>query len=421
MAFDLISDLEQRFLRYVRMDTESDASSDTVPSTAKQLDLLNLLAEELRGLGLCEVHLKSNAILLATIPPTDVDPAVPTIAFLAHVDTAPGFSGANVKPRVHRAWDGTPIQFPEDAGLVLDTEKSPALGRKIGQDIVTASGGTLLGADDKSGVAVLMGLARRLTEDRSVPHGRIRLCFTTDEEIGRGVDHLTPEDLDAVCAYTLDGGDTGELSSETFSADMAVIRIEGVSIHPGTALGEMVNAATLATKFVGLLPEHTRTPETTQGREGFIHLYQMEATAAEATLHFILRDFSDEGLASHGTVLRMLTETLQMAEPRARISCDISPQYRNMRIWLEKDMASVDVARQAMLDLGLTPHEEPIRGGTDGSQLTEKGVPTPNLFTGMHDLHGPLEWISLQDMVLATEVCQRIAELWTERASPSRN
>lgn len=418
MTLDLASDLEQRFLRYVRIDTEADENSDSIPSTAKQLELLTLLVAELQAMGVEDVRLTDYATVLATLPATEPDPAIPSIAFLAHVDTAPAFSGRQVKPRVHRNWDGTPIRFPDAPELILDCAQSPDLARKRGQDIVTASGTTLLGADDKAGVAILMSLARYLIAHPEKRHGRIRLCFTPDEEIGRGVEHLTPEDLDAAWAYTLDGGDTGELSSETFSADGAVIRIQGISTHPGTAFHEMVNAAVLAAKFASLLPEHARTPETTRGREGFIHLSQMQGTAAAAELHFILRDFTAQGLASHGRVLSLLAETMQLAEPRARISCDIIPQYRNMRQWLAQDMTPVDLARRAMTDLGLEPHEEPIRGGTDGSMLTAKGIPTPNLFTGMHDVHGPLEWVSLQDMELSLQVCVRLAELWAMSARP---
>ncbi len=417
MAVDLVSDLEQRFLRYVQMDTESEEESDTVPSTARQLALLQLLMNELRDMGVEDVCLTDYATVLATIPATDPNPAVPVVAFLAHVDTTQAFSGHGVKPRVHQNWDGTPIRFPENDSLVLDAGNSPDLAGKIGHDIVTASGSTLLGADDKAGVAILMSLAQYLMSHRDTQHGTIRLCFTPDEEIGRGVLYLTPDDLEAIWAYTLDGGEVGEICSETFSADKAVVRIEGVSTHPGDAFQEMVNAATLATQFIQLLPAYARTPETTRDREGFIHLYQMQGTAAVTELHFILRDFTREGLQAHGQLLAHLAETLQLAEPRARVTCEISAQYRNMHEWLEQDMTPVEVAYQAMSDLGIEPREEPIRGGTDGSMLTEKGVPTPNLFTGMHEIHGPLEWVSVQDMELAARTCLRIVELWAEQAA----
>ena len=417
MTTDLVQDLEERFLRYVQVDTESDDSSSSVPSTQKQMVLLEMLATELQEIGAADVCITNYATLLASVPASDPNPDIPAVAFLAHVDTAPAFSGKDVKPRVHRQWDGSPVSFPDDSTLSLDTVKSPHLAQKIGQDLITASGATLLGADDKAGVAIVMSMAKQMLSNPEIPHGRIRLCFTPDEEIGRGVEHLTIEDLDAQWAYTLDGGDVAELSSETFAADKAVVRFQGVSIHPGTAFHAMVNAATLATQYVGSLPAHARTPETTREREGFIHLYQMQGTAAEAELHFILRDFSEENLESHGRFLTLLAETMQLAEPRARISCDITPQYRNMGKWLEKDMTPVTLAQQAMRDVGLVPIDEPIRGGTDGSMLTAKGVSTPNLFTGMHEVHGPLEWVTIQDMEMATKVCLQLARNSAERAA----
>ena len=409
MTTDLSQDLEERFLRYVQMDTESDETSTSNPSTKKQLALLELLAAELREMGAANVCITDYATVLATIPATESNSDIPTIAFLGHVDTAPAFSGKNVKARVHRQWDGSPISFPDDSTLVLDMVRSPNLAQKIGHDLITGSGASLLGADDKAGVAIIMSLARHLLHHPEIPHGRIRLCFTPDEEIGRGVEYLTPEDLDAQWAYTLDGGDVGELSSETFAADKALVRFQGVSIHPGTAFHAMVNASTLATQYVGLLPAHTRTPETTKGREGFIHLYQMQGTSAEAELHFILRDFAEEKLHEHGRILTQLAETMQLGEPRARISCEITPQYRNMYKWLQKDMTPVHMAQQAMRDVGIEPVDEPIRGGTDGSMLTAKGVPTPNIFTGMHEVHGPLEWVTVQDMEVATRVCLQLS------------
>ena len=409
MTTDLAQDLEERFLRYVQLDTESDETSTSIPSTQKQLALLEMLAAELREMGAADVCITDYATVLATIPATVANPEIPTIAFLGHVDTAPAFSGKDVQPRLHRQWDGTPISFPDDSALVLDLVHSPYLTQKIGHDLITGSGATLLGADDKAGVAIVMSMARHLLDNPETSHGRIRLCFTPDEEIGRGVEYLTPKDLDAQWAYTLDGGNVGDLSSETFAADKAIVRFQGVSIHPGTAFHAMVNASTLATQFVGLLPAHTRTPETTKDREGFIHLYQMRGTSAEAELHFILRDFAEEKLHEHGRILIQLAETMQLAESRARISCEITPQYRNMYKWLEKDMTPVHMAQQAMRDVGIEPVDEPIRGGTDGSMLTAKGVPTPNLFTGMHEVHGPLEWVTVQDMELATRVCLQLA------------
>lgn len=407
--------VEERLLRYVQIDTQSDESTGTIPSTEKQYDLLRLLVEELKAMGAQDVTLTDYATVLATIPATVPNPEnIPTVAFLAHVDTAPAFSGTGVVPRVHRNYDGGPITFPDAPGLVLSPEGSPYLAQKVGEDIITASGNTLLGADDKSGVAVIMTMAEALLADPSIPHGTIRIAFTPDEEIGTGVRHLSLEDLAADVGYTLDGGEAGEISYETFSADKAVITIKGVSIHTGTAFGKLVNALTWAAKFVSFLPESTRTPETTQGKDGFIHLYSMEGSAAEARLSFILRDFELDGLQAHGALLESLCETLRAAEPRLQVECTITAQYRNMRYWLENDMRPVDLAVEAMRSVGLEPIFRRIRGGTDGSQLTERGLPCPNLFTGQQDLHGPLEWISVQDMARSVATCVRLAELWAK-------
>jgi len=277
---------------------------------------------------------------------------------------------------------------------------------------VTASGTTLLGADDKAGVAIIMTLADHLIQNPDIAHGRIRLCFTPDEEIGRGVTNLKLEDLGSAVAYTLDGGDVGEVVYETFSADKALVTVKGVSAHPGAAKDVLVNALHLAAKIVEGLPQDHRTPETTSDREGFIHLYQITGGAAEAQLHFILRDFEREGLAEHGTLVRSVCEQVAATEPRAQISCEITPQYRNMRYWLEEDMRPVELAMKATEALGLVPYNKPIRGGTDGSRLTEMGVPTPNLFTGMQNIHGPQEWVSIQDMAQAMEMCVQLVQLW---------
>ncbi|MBI1297227.1 peptidase T [bacterium] len=404
--------VEERLLRYVQIDTQSDEASKTSPSTQKQFDLLRPLAEELRQIGVEDVTLSEHGVVLGTVPAT-VDGA-PTIAFLAHVDTAPAYNGTGVRPRVHRNYDGGEISFPDAPGLVLNSQGSPYLAHKIGEDIITASGSTLLGADDKSGVAVIMTMAEALIADSSIPHGPIRIAFTPDEEIGRGVAHLSPADLGASFAYTLDGSDAGEISFETFSADKAVVTITGVSIHPGTAYGKLVNALTWATKLVTMLPEATRTPETTQDREGFILLYQMSGNAAEAKLMFILRDFEMDGLKAHGELIESLCASLRLAEPRLKVTCEITPQYRNMRYWLENDMTPVELAVAAIRSQGIEPIHRTVRGGTDGSQMTEKGVPTPNLFTGQQDLHGPLEWISVQDMARSVAVCIEIAKLAAE-------
>ncbi|MCB2135572.1 MAG: peptidase T, partial [Rhodobacteraceae bacterium] len=324
---------------------------------------------------------------------------------------APAFNATGVKPVVHRGYNGGAITFADAPGLILSPEGSPYLAQKVGDDIITASGTTLLGADDKAGVAIIMTAVRHLLSNPDIPHGEIRIAFTPDEEIGRGVDERLPADLAVDFAYTFDGGERGEIEYETFSADGAVVTVTGVSIHPGTGKGRLVNAVHLAAKIVDTLPQVTLTPETTEGREGFIHVHTMKGGAAEAELRFILRDFELDGLAAKGALLRQVCAAIQATEPRATITCDIRPQYRNMRYWLEKDMRPVELARAACRAVGIEPVSVPVRGGTDGSRLTEMGVLCPNIFTGMQDIHGPLEWISVQDMAAATMTCLKLAEL----------
>ena len=405
-------ELEERFVRYARIDTQSNEASTTSPSTEKQYDLLRLLVDELKSIGAQDVRLTDYGAVLATIRAT-VKTSLPTIALLAHVDTAPQFNATGVKPIVHRSYAGGDIVLPDDPSVVLSPKQFPYLATKVDEDIVTASGTTLLGADDKAGVAIIMTMARYLLKNRDVRHGPIRIGFTPDEEIGRGVHRNLPDDLKADVAYTLDGAELGEIVYETFSADKADVQVRGVSIHPGHAKDKLVNALHLAAKIVDTLPHVTLTPETTAGREGFIHIYQMSGTAAAADLHFILRDFELDGLRSRGELIDQVCAALQATEPRARITCGITQQYRNMRYWLEHDMRPVELARDACRQLGIEPFTAPIRGGTDGSRLTEMGVPTPNLFTGMQNIHGPQEWVSVQDMAHATEMCIKLAELWS--------
>ncbi|HEY1304116.1 MAG TPA: peptidase T [Vicinamibacterales bacterium] len=404
--------LEERLVRYARIDTQSDEGSSSSPSTHTQYDLLNPLADELRSLGAEDVRLTDYGVVLATVPAT-VSTDIPTVALLAHVDTAPAFNATGVKPIVHRKYAGNDLVLPDDPAVVLSPRQFPYLATKIGDDIVTASGTTLLGADDKAGVAIIMTTAQYLLENRDVRHGPIRIAFTPDEEIGRGVHRHLPDDLKADVAYTLDGAELGEIVYETFSAEKAEVQIKGVSIHPGQAKGELVNALHLASKIVDTLPHVTRTPETTADREGFIHVYEMRGTAAAATLHLILRDFELDGLNAHGELVRQVCAAVQATEPRAHITCTIVPQYKNMRYWLEKDMRPVDLALEACRKLGIATVSTPTRGGTDGSRLTEMGVPTPNLFTGMQNIHGPHEWVSVQDMARATDMCIELVEFWS--------
>lgn len=401
-------ELEDRFLRYVAIDSQSDEDSSSSPSTKIQFDMLHLLEEELIEIGAEDVSVTGYGVVLATIP-GNIDG--PTIGFLAHVDTAPQYNGANVKPRVIRGYNGGDITYPDAPDLVLSPNEYPYLAEKVGQDIVTASGTTLLGADDKAGVAIIMTAANHMLNNSEILHGPIRIAFTPDEEIGRGVNSELPEDFGADFAYTFDGQQIGEIEYESFSADGALVTIKGVSIHPGLATGKMVSAIQLASKIIAALPQATMTPDTTSDREGFIHSTDMTGDAAMMKLKFILRDFELEGLSKKGKLLEQVCAMVQASEPRSVITCEINPQYRNMRYWLETNMAPVEIARKAALELGIQPTSVPIRGGTDGSRLTEMGVPTPNLFTGMQNIHGPLEWISVQDMSKATDLCLTISSL----------
>ncbi|MBT9385016.1 peptidase T [Pseudooceanicola sp. CBS1P-1] len=406
------AELEDRLTRYAAIDSQSDAASPSRPSSRNQFAMLSLLRDELTAMGAEEVTLTDYGVVLATIPATAPGPVV---GLLAHVDTAPQFNATGVKPRVIRNYDGQDITYPDNNELVLSPAASPYLASKTGHDIITASGTTLLGGDDKAGVAIIMTAARHLLENPELPHPKLRLAFTPDEEIGRGVGPELPKDLACDFAYTFDGGRVGEIEYETFSADGAVVTVRGVSIHPGYATGKLVNATHLASKIVSMLPQATMTPETTAEREGFIHITNMTGDAFEMTLTLILRDFEREGLAEKGDLLRQVCAAVQAGEPRARITCEISPQYRNMRYWLENDMTPVELAWAAARRVGLDPVSVPIRGGTDGSRLTEQGVPCPNLFTGMQNIHGPLEWISVQDMGAATGFCLALVAEATSR------
>ena len=409
-SFD--QELEERLIRYAAIDSQSDDRSASSPSSEIQLDILRLLEVELTEIGAEDVHLTDYGVVLATIPGTADGP---TIGFLAHVDTAPQFNATGVKPRVIHGYNGGDITFPDAPGLVLSPEEYPYLAEKVGQDIVTASGTTLLGADDKAGISIIMTAARYLLAHKEILHGPIRIAFTPDEEIGRGVTAPLARDFAADFAYTFDGAAVGEIEYESFSADAAEINITGISIHPGLAKGKMVNAIHLASKIIATLPQATMTPEVTDKREGFIHATEMYGDAAAMTIKLILRDFERDALTAKGELLQQVCSAVQASEPRAKITCGIRPQYRNMRYWLELDMKPVDLACRATRMLGLEPVSVPIRGGTDGSILTEMGTPTPNIFTGMQNIHGPLEWISVQDMAKATQLFLTLAELSTKQ------
>jgi tripeptide aminopeptidase len=407
-------DLLQRFLRYVQIDTRSDSHSETFPSTPGQWDLLRLLESELREIGATDVTLNAHGYVLATVPATSAKAGVPRMAWCGHVDTATNLPSA-AKPIVHRAYDGRPITLPDDPNQTLDIETTPYLRGAIGQDVITASGTTLLGADDKSGVAIVMAAARHLLRHPEIAHGTLRLCFNPDEEIARGMHKLDLAELGADVAYTLDSEVPGEIDYETFSADSAVLEIEGVAAHPGWAKDIMVNALRLAAQFVAALPREM-APETTSDRDGYIHPLEIHGTADKMKIWMLLRDFELDGLAAKRAVVEKIVAGLKAAEPRARFELTIKEQYRNMRYWLEKDMRPVEFGREALRRAGLTPVSPVVRGGTDGSNLTARGLPTPNLFTGMHGVHSQREWVTLQDMAKAVETLIHLAQIWEQRS-----
>jgi tripeptide aminopeptidase len=405
-----------RFLRYVKINTVSAPGASTSPSTPGQWELLRLLESELRALGAADVSLDENGYVLATVPATSDKPGVPVVALLAHVDTAPDFNSDHVKPIVHKKWNGKPIVLPDDPRQVIDPARFPELARAKGQDIVTASGLTLLGGDDKSGVAIIMSLAAHLLAHPEIKHGTLRICFTPDEEVASGVDKLNLDRLGANVAYTLDGDNPGEVVWETFSADQAVVTIEGVSTHPGDAKKSgMVNALHLAARLLVALPRDNISPETTDQREGYIHPTRIEGGVDRTVIKFILRDHDRAELEAKGARLQGLCAGLQAAEPRTKITCTITQQYRNMGDWLKKDMTPVELACEAVRAIGLEPTSPATRGGTDGSRLTEMGLPTPNLFAGYHNPHGPQEWAVVQEMEQSLQMCVQLLQLWEQK------
>lgn len=411
--------LLERFLRYVQIDTQADESSTTIPSTLKQLDLCRILVEECRALGLHDVALDQHGIVLATIPATQPHP-VPVIAWVAHVDTSPESSGTNVKPQVIRNYAGGDIVLPADPSRIIRVAENPELERLIGKTLVTTDGTTLLGSDDKSGVAVIMDAAEYLMQHPEIPHGPIRICFTCDEEIGRGVDHLDLQKLGAVCAYTLDGDSSGGIDAETFSADQATITVHGINIHPSIGKGKMVNAIRILSEFIDALPQQRLAPETTEGRDGFMHPYHIEGGVALATARLILRDFETAALTEHADRLRDIAAELMARHPRCRIEVAIRAQYRNMRDGLGKEPRALPKAIAATKAAGLEPRVSIIRGGTDGSRLTELGLPTPNLSTGEHNPHSPLEWTCLEEMEECVRVLVELAREWGTEVAPNR-
>lgn len=404
-----MSTLLDGFLRYVRVNTQADERSTTYPSTPGQLVLGRMLRDELLALGV-DATQDEFGIVFAAIPGNV--PGAPTIAFNAHVDTSPETSGANVDPQVHRHYDGRDIALPKDATRVIRVAESPELAALVGKTIVTTDGTTLLGGDDKAGVAVLMELARVLAADPAIPHGPIRIVFTCDEEIGKGALHLEPSQIGAVVAYTLDGQGVAEIEAETFSADKATVAVTGVNTHPGMAKGKMVNAIRILAAFLDRLPQRRGAPETADGREGFLHPYIVEGGVAKATAHVLIRDFETHLLEGHAEILRSTAATLKREYPEANIDVLIAPQYRNMRDGIAREPRAVKFADEAVRRAGLTPHHTIIRGGTDGTQLTAKGLPTPNLSTGEHNIHSPLEWVCLEEMETCLRVVVELVQVW---------
>ena len=405
----------ERFIRYVQIDTQSDPQSTDHPTTAKQKDLGQLLVRELQEMGLADAHLDEFGYVYATIPAT-TDKAVPVICFCAHMDTVSDCSGTGVKPLVHRNYQGNDIVLPDDSSQVLRLSEYPYLQNLIGHDIITASGTTLLGADDKAGVAEIMDLAHYLVHHREVMHGKIRLLFTPDEEVGRGTDKVDLEKLGAGVAYTVDGGDAGTLEDETFSADAVQVVIHGVMSHPGNAKGKMINAMKIAGHILDALPKDRLSPESTEGRRGFIHPLRIEGTAEKCTIEFLIRDFETPGLKKKEDFLRtMVAETVRL-HPRASFEFQVSEQYRNMKEVLEQHPQVVENAKLAIERAGLAVRMESIRGGTDGSRLSFMGLPCPNIFAGEQAIHSKLEYISIRDMNKAVETLVHLVQIWAERS-----
>ena len=405
-----------RFLRYVQYDTQSDESSSTYPSTEKQLVLLRDLAEELRSLGIADAAIDQHGYVMGTVPATSTKPKVPAIGFIAHVDTSPEMSGAQVRPIVHRRYGGQDLVLPDDPAAILRAADCLPLRERIGDDIVTASGRTLLGADNKAGVAEIVTAAERLMTRREIRHGPVRIAFTPDEEIGRGTKYFDVQRFGAAYAYTMDGGSRGDLEFESFSADAMTVTFVGFNTHPGYAAGRMVNAIKLAADFIHLLPRDTLSPETTDGYEGVVHPYVMSASVDRTSVRLIVRDFDTAGLKVKEALVERLAREVVSAVPAARVEIAVEEQYRNMREVLDKHPLVIDCAREAMRRAGLTIRERPIRGGTDGSKLSFMGLPTPNIFAGEQNFHSRLEWVSVQDMEKAVDVIVELACVWEERS-----
>jgi tripeptide aminopeptidase len=405
----------ERFLRYVTYDTQSQEGSDTYPSTLKQLVLLDQLAKELRDLGLSDVERDAHGYVFGTIPATSKK-SVPVIGFLAHVDTSPESPGAGVKPIVHRNWQGGDIVLPDDPSIVLKPADIPDLKEQIGNDIVTASGTTLLGADNKAGVAAIMAAAEHLMAHPEIAHGPIRVGFTPDEEVGAGTAHFDVKKFGAYCAYTMDSEARGQIDAETFSADSMTITFQGFNTHPGFARGSMINSIKIAADFIHRLPKDRLSPETTADREGYVHPYVIDASVDHTAVKFLIRDFDAAKLKEKETMLEQLARETVKSWPGASLTVRVDESYRNMKEILDQHPRVVEHAREAIRRAGLPLREKAIRGGTDGSRLSFMGLPTPNIFAGEHNFHSKLEWTSAQDMEKAAEVIIHLCQVWEEKS-----
>jgi tripeptide aminopeptidase len=406
----------ERFLRYVTYDTQSAEGSETYPSTPKQLALLDQLVTELRAIGLEDAARDEFGYVMATIPATSKKKNVPVVGFIAHVDTSPEVSGANVKPIVHRNWRGEDIVLPDDPRVALRAGDIPALREQIGHDIITASGTTLLGADNKAGVAEIVAAAEYLVKHPEIPHGKVRVGFTPDEEVGTGTKYFDVKKFGAAFAYTMDGAGRGTLESETFSADAMTVTFRGVNTHPGFAKWKMVNSIKVAAEFIQRLPKTKLSPETTEGREGFFHPYVLHGGVEETSIRFLIRDFATAGLKEKETLLEKLARETVAAWPGSSVEVKVEESYRNMKEVLDQHPQVVDVAREAIRRAGLTVRPTSVRGGTDGSRLSFMGLPTPNLFAGENNFHSLLEWVSAQDMEKAVETIVHVCRIVEERA-----
>lgn len=405
----------ERFLSYVKIDTQSDEDSTTFPSSAKQLDLSRILVEELKQVGLEDAYMDENGYVLATLP-ANTEKEVPVIGFIAHVDTAPAVSGTNVNPVIHKNYQGGDIVLPADKTKIILADENPELEDMTGFDIITADGTTLLGADDKAGIAEIIDAMNYLIQHPEIKHGKIRICFTPDEEVGRGTEKFDVEKFGAKYAYTLDGGTRGELEAETFSADAVDLKFVGKNIHPGYAKDKMINAIKVASYFINALPKDTLSPETTEGREGFVHCVAMGGNESEMNLKFIIRDFNDVKLPEYENFLKELAQKTVEHFPGSKFEFKVTEQYRNMYNVIKDHPQVIEYAEQAMKNLGIVPIKHPIRGGTDGARLSFMGLPTPNIFAGGHNFHGFHEYVAIQDMEMAVKMVVETCKLWEEKA-----